>query len=171
MLSTPISNTDWTAGIEPAAPPEKEHVERWIVYVRQIWCGGAGSGRVKKALADKLTITGTVSGSAPKSTVKTNGMETECKYKHGKKKFSYNSGDPGLLVLEGTRREMVGTSVDVDLRWFYNARDKKERNDSRTFTGVFPADQAVNEVRDKIIEVKGKTLATFHLRLRFKRKR
>ena len=58
----------------------------------------------------------------------------------------------------------------MNLRWFYDSRKKKERNASRTFTGVFPADQGVNESRDHIIEVKGKTLATFYLRVRFKRK-
>jgi hypothetical protein len=166
----PISSEDWTAGIRPAAPPKAEHQEKWYVYVRQIWCGGIGSGRVKTALADKLEITGKVSGSSPVSTVKTDGMETECKYKHGKKKFDYSASSPGLIVLRGTRRQMVGASVDVNLRWFYNSRKKKERNDSRTFTGVFPDDQKVNEVRDHIMEVKGATLPTFHLRVRFKRK-
>jgi hypothetical protein len=166
----PISTEDWTAGIEPAAPPTVVPEEKWYVYVRQIWCGGIGSGRIKTALADKLEITGAVSGGSRVSTIKTNGMETECKFKNERKKFDYASSSPGLLVLRGTRREMNGASVDVNLRWFYNSRNKKERNDSRTFTGVFPPDQKVGEVRDHIMEVKGVSLPTFYLRVRFKRK-
>ena len=125
----PISTEDWTAGIEPAAPPKKEQEEKWYVYVRQIWCGGVGSGRVKTVLAGKLKITGKVSGTDPVSTVKTNGMETEWVYKNARKKFGYSSTDPGLIVLRGTRRQMNSASVEVNLQWFYNSRKNKERND------------------------------------------
>lgn len=166
----PISVADWTTGIEPAQPAPVEPEEKWYVYVRQIWCGGAGSGRVKTALAGKLEITGKVSGRAPVSTTKTDELETECKYKNARKKFDYTSTSPGLIVLRGTRAQMTGASVTVDLQWFYNSRSKKERNNSRTFTGVFPASMEPGDVKDQIMEVKGVSLPTFHLRVRFKRK-
>ncbi len=166
----PISAENWTDGIEPFVP-YVEPVERWFVYVRRIWCGGAGSGRVKTALVRRLEITGTVSGKSPVSTVKSDGMETECKYKHSRKSFSYSSTDNGLIVLTGTRREMNGTTIDINLDWSYNSNTNKKRSDSFTLTGMFPASMKDEETRDHVIEVKGSTLATFSLQVRSKRKR
>ena len=173
--SQPISTASWIEGIEAPKPVEvvekpKPKTETWYVYVRQIWCGGVGSGRIKRAIGDRLKISGTV-GSKVTETTKVDGLETECKYKNSRKKFDYSSSSPGLITLRGTREELRRAIIDLELRWFYDKRSKKERNDSRSFS--LPVDRGigVNKSYDEIWTVRGKTLPEFNLRVRFKRKK
>lgn len=171
----PVSTASWVEGIELSKPVEvveKPAVpeEKWYVYIRQIWCGGIGSGRVKKVLGDRLEITGTV-GTKTVKTTKVDGMETECKFKNSRKKFGYGANSPGLLTLTGTRAELQRAIIDLKLRWYYEHRGKKERNDSRSFSLPLNRNMAVNDVYDEIWTVRGKTLPEFSLRVRFKRKR
>lgn len=172
--NNPIDTTDWTDGISLEEPEEVTRntgpaKERWIVYVRQIWCAGLGSGRIKRAIGDRLELTGTTSKMSDTS-VKVDGLETDCNYKAARKKFSYGSGSPGLISLTGTRAELRSAIVELKLRWFYDKRSRKERNDSRSFSLPVDRGMGVNDVYDEIWKVKGKTLPEFHLRVRFKRK-
>ena len=171
----PVSTASWIEGIEAPAPaevvaPPSKPTETWYVYVRQIWCGGIGSGRVKKVLGDRLEISGAVGGRNVKTT-KVDGMETECKFKNARKKFDYGGSSPGLLKLTGTRAELQQAIIDLNLRWYYEHRGKKERNDSRSFSLPLNRNMAVNDIHDEIWTVRGKTLPEFSLRVRFKRKK
>ena len=58
----------------------------------------------------------------PVSTVKSDGMETDCKYRHERKRFDYNSNSPGLITLYGTRAEMTSATIDINLDWSYNSK-------------------------------------------------
>lgn len=164
----PISAENWTDGIEPFKP-KVEHVERWYVYVRRIWCTGPASGRVKTALARRLSITSNVRGRDSVSTVKSDGLETDCKIKENPVSISYNRNSPGLIEVFGTRAELTSASIDIDLEWSYNSRTHKERNDSFTLTGMFPA-IADEKRKDHVIEVKGVALPSYYLVVRAKRK-
>lgn len=168
VRNDPIGIENWTDGIEPFKP-KVEHVERWFVYVRRIWCTGLGSGRVKTALARRLEITGNVRGRDSVSTVKSNGLETDCKLKENPVTIDYNRNSAGLIELFGTRAEMTSASIDIDLEWSYNSNTSKKREDTFTLTGMFPALND-EERKDRIIEVKGVSLPTFYLVVRTKRK-
>jgi hypothetical protein len=168
VRNDPISTENWTDGIEPFRP-KVEHVERWFVYVRRVWCTGPGSERVKSALASRLSITGNVRNHDPVSTVKSDGLETDCKYKSKPVSIDYNRNSAGLIELFGTRSEMTSASIEIELDWHYDSKTKKKRTNSFTLTGMFPALKD-EQRKDHVIEVKGSTLATYSLVVRTKRK-
>jgi len=154
-----------------------EPIEVWRVYVRRVWCGGFHIS-AKYALASKLEISAYRGTGMDRenldSSIKTDGLKTKkCAIKNERTAIDYNHGrgDPGIIELRGTRRQLASTVVDLKMEWHYNDTTHKKRTDEKTYAGKLSKSKPVNTRLDYIWKVKGAALPEYHLQVRFKRVR
>ena len=158
----PLSTRSSLPEVKPFTP---EPVEVWHVYVRQIWCTGLLSGRARSASAESLTIKAT-GGAGNASTMKTNGLKVPCKARAKPKKFSYGVPSPGLLVLKGTRQQLLGVTLKFNVSWNYHP-GFTTRHDEKFIAGGLNG-VAVGKSKDVIWTLDAVSLPDFKLRLRIK---
>jgi len=160
----PLSTTSYLPEITPFKP---EPVETWLVYIRHIWCTGALSGRAKSVKAESITISAT-GGAGDVSTTKTNGLEVPCKLAAEQRRFDYSGNSPGLLVVKGTRQDLMSTMITVNMDWKYNPGWTVRTNEKK-FAGELQGLKD-EERKDFTWKVSAPSLPDFYLRVRFKRK-
>lgn len=166
--AVPLDARSRLTGIQPIAPPKAEPQQVWSVYVREIWCTGVGSGRVKGVRSLDLSI-----NSGDTGTTKTGGLDVPCKFKDERKKLSYADGDPGLLTIRGSVTEIGKAIADFEMAWEYHQgpgdKGKRRTSSKRVALGEFASKVEVGGRHDEIWIVTTDLLPKFHLRLRFKR--
>jgi len=139
----PLSNDRLIDRVTFTPKPKEEPVrtaavEEWHVYVRHLNCRKVGVGTTKR-VEGKIRITatgGSRSGFAPSKS-----LSTQCERGGNGKRttFDYRArdGEPGLVILKGTRQELAQLQVKFNFNWEYGGlTGGKNRNSNRTLSST-----------------------------------
>jgi hypothetical protein len=170
-----MSATDFSsdAAFAGAGGGTREPIEKWYVYIRQVWCTGSGVGFVKDATGN-VSVNASRSGDSGRTvTTKHKTVNAECKKKFNKKTYDYKESSPGLLVLTGTREQIANYTINYNFEWWYGRKGKKSRTDRKSYgrPGVLREGLGINERKDYTWKIDGGAAPDFYLLVRFKRKK
>lgn len=132
-----IANVGWTPPPPEDEPEAADPIEEWHVYVRTMKCDKTHLGTTVEAEGTiRILATGPRAAISRERKI---AVKCEYKKKHSQT-FSYQprEGEPGLLILRGTREELKQYNLKFEFNWKYKAKriNGKPRQDSRELTGT-----------------------------------
>ncbi len=172
VAGTDFGSTDDFANIDEDTPAEHVELETWYLYIKKSWCTGKGSGLARSA---KGKVSASAHPEGDKSLSRTTELKTvsaNCKKKFKKKSYKYEEGDPGLLVIKGTREQIANYSFTYSLRWKYKGSLSRKEHYHKKKLKSHPALVSGLEVgKSKDVKWRApiKTLPDFYMTIRARR--
>jgi hypothetical protein len=163
--STSLSSLSLLPEIEEIKP---EPIEKWLVYVRQTWCGDHKLINPVKEI--RGTLNGEVQAGNSFTSKRNKKFVTPCKKKSSKKTWAGKGQN--LITLTGTRSELAHKRLNYRFDWRYVPAFDRDKLSSQRKTYSLPLNKniGVGGRHDLIWVVKGKAnLPQLRIRLRFKR--
>ncbi len=165
----PLSDRSWLPPVPEAKIEEeaKPHEEVWHAYVRHAWCKGTAITAAKvKELSGRITI----SKSGPRGKDKTaRHLDPKCKLKAQKIRYSYKSGDFGLLTFRGTRAEIAKHTIKFQLDYQLKPWKKQYSNKKNFSSSVLKNGLAVGTSKTQQWKITNKGQPDVFINMRLKR--